>query len=145
MGPTMGLNDQQHHHLQSQLQQIEALAEQLGGDPEGLLTLLRQVEQLHRHIQDGPFRSSLPADRNHLVTLLQAMEQSGGWPYIPRLQLRTFMDLLQHDPEAADPAEVAAPADPERATDQDQALATATAAVAADDQQQLQQDQPLAA
>ena len=23
------------------------------------------------------------------------MEKSGGWPYIPRLQLRTFMDLLQ--------------------------------------------------
>jgi hypothetical protein len=22
------------------------------------------------------------------------MEGSGGWPYIPRLQLRTFMDLL---------------------------------------------------
>jgi hypothetical protein len=28
---------------------------------------------------------------------LRAMEQSGGWPYIPRLQLRTFMDLLQRD------------------------------------------------
>jgi hypothetical protein len=25
------------------------------------------------------------------------MERSGGWPYIPRLQLRTFMDLLQRD------------------------------------------------
>jgi hypothetical protein len=28
---------------------------------------------------------------------LQSVERSGGWPYIPRLQLRTFMDLLQHD------------------------------------------------
>jgi hypothetical protein len=26
------------------------------------------------------------------------VERSGGWPYIPRLQLRTFMDLLQHEP-----------------------------------------------
>ena len=25
------------------------------------------------------------------------MELSGGWPYIPRLQLRTFLDLLQQD------------------------------------------------
>ena len=25
------------------------------------------------------------------------MERSGGWPYIPRLQLRTFMDLLQDE------------------------------------------------
>jgi hypothetical protein len=30
------------------------------------------------------------------------MEKSGGWPYIPRLQLRTFMDLLQNgDPSSA--------------------------------------------
>ena len=27
--------------------------------------------------------------------LLEDMEHSGGWPYIPRLQLRSFMDLLQ--------------------------------------------------
>jgi hypothetical protein len=25
------------------------------------------------------------------------MEDSGGWPYIPRLQLRTFLDLLQRE------------------------------------------------
>ena len=25
------------------------------------------------------------------------MEKSGGWPYIPRLQLRTFIDLLGQD------------------------------------------------
>ena len=49
-------------------------------------------------------RSSLPADRNQLFNLLQQMERSGGWPYIPRLQLRTFMDLLQRDrPEEAHP------------------------------------------
>ena len=29
------------------------------------------------------------------------MEKSGGWPYIPRLQLRTFMDLLQSDNDSA--------------------------------------------
>jgi len=28
---------------------------------------------------------------------LQSVERSGGWPYIPRLQLRTFMDLLQDE------------------------------------------------
>jgi len=30
-----------------------------------------------------------------LFRLLEDMEHSGGWPYIPRLQLRSFMDLLQ--------------------------------------------------
>jgi hypothetical protein len=85
------------------LAQLEGLATELNGDPEALLELLRQLEQLHRRIQDGPFRSSLPADRNRLFALLQEMERSGGWPYIPRLQLRTFMDLLQREPLAQEP------------------------------------------
>ena len=67
------------------------------GDPIALLTLLREVEQLHRTIQDGAFRASLPSERSTLFRLLQDMEQSGGWPYIPRLQLRTFLDLFQAD------------------------------------------------
>jgi hypothetical protein len=67
------------------------------GDPLALLALLRQLEQLHRTIQDGAFRSSLPSERSSLFRLLQDMEQSGGWPYIPRLQLRTFLDLFQAD------------------------------------------------
>ncbi|MEO1002213.1 MAG: hypothetical protein AAFX65_03770 [Cyanobacteria bacterium J06638_7] len=79
------------------LEHLEALASELNGDPEALLDLLRQLEHLHRRIQDGPFRSSLPADRSHLFGLLHEMERSGGWPYIPRLQLRTFMDLLQRE------------------------------------------------
>ena len=72
--------------------------------PRPLLALLRQLEHLHRNLQDGAFRNSLPADRGELFDLLRTMEQSGGWPYIPRLQLRTFMDLLQRDrPEEAHP------------------------------------------
>jgi hypothetical protein len=78
---------------------IGSRAAELEGQPEQLLSLLRRIEQLHRSIQDGPFRSSLPADRNALFQLLSEMERSGGWPYIPRLQLRTFLDLL--GPEAA--------------------------------------------
>ena len=46
----------------------------------------------------GMAAAGLPADRGELFDLLQSMEKSGGWPYIPRLQLRTFMDLLQHEP-----------------------------------------------
>jgi hypothetical protein len=87
--------------IETALAGVEALATELSGQPEALLALLRQIESLHRRIQDGPFRSSLPADRNHLFNLLKGMEKSGGWPYIPRLQLRTFMDLLQGE----DPAE----------------------------------------
>ncbi|MGA1304543.1 MAG: hypothetical protein ACO3ZD_10935 [Cyanobium sp.] len=71
-----------------------------------LLALLRHLEHLHRSIQDGPFRSSLPSERSSLFKLLQDMELSGGWPYIPRLQLRTFLDLLQQEePESPQPLE----------------------------------------
>jgi hypothetical protein len=80
--------------LEDRLGALESLAGELEGQPEALLMLLRRLEQLHRAIQDGPFRSSLPADRGALFQVLSEMERSGGWPYIPRLQLRTFLDLL---------------------------------------------------
>ena len=83
---------------------LEGLAEVASaheGDPLALLILLRQLEKLHRTIQDGAFRASLPSERSSLFRLLQDMEQSGGWPYIPRLQLRTFLDLLQSDNQSA--------------------------------------------
>lgn len=81
------------------LEQLAELARDLEGQPQALLALLRSLEQLHRSIQDGAFRSSLPADRNALFQLLSEMERSGGWPYIPRLQLRTFLDLLAQGSE----------------------------------------------
>lgn len=95
--PGSALTADQQERLRQALAGLEALSAELNGEPAALLELLRQLEQLHRTLQDGPFRSSLPADRNALFALLQRMEQSGGWPYIPRLQLRTFMDLLQRD------------------------------------------------
>ena len=91
--------------LAGTLSQLEAAARDLEGQPEALLALLRSLEQLHRAIQDGPFRASLPADRNALFRLLSEMERSGGWPYIPRLQLRTFLDLLGQGGAAEDPPE----------------------------------------
>ena len=91
------LSGPQQQRLDQVLNELRSLGAELQGHPEALLALLRQLEELHRNLQDGAFRSSLPADRGELFNLLRAMEQSGGWPYIPRLQLRTFMDLLQRD------------------------------------------------
>ena len=85
--------------VQEPLDVLLRIAEARAQEPEALLDLLRRIEHLHRSIQDGPFRSSLPSDRNGLFTLLSEMESSGGWPYIPRLQLRTLMDLLAPEPE----------------------------------------------
>jgi hypothetical protein len=90
--------------IEAALAAVEGLAAELSGQPEALLTLLRRIEALHRTIQDGPFRACLPEDRNRLFDLLAEMERSGGWPYIPRLQLRTFLDLL-NQPEPASESE----------------------------------------
>ena len=83
--------------LQPALKTLRELSEQHRDDPESLLLLLRDLEALHRDIQDDAFRASLPGDRQKLFALLKTMERSGGWPYIPRLQLRTFIDLLEQD------------------------------------------------
>jgi len=104
----MSLTPVQQASLSNQLQTLQQLAQELNGNPEALLDLLRQIEQLHRTVQDGAFRGSLPADRSQLFSLLQNMERSGGWPYIPRLQLRTFMDLLHLEAEPEAPAEALA-------------------------------------
>ena len=82
--------------------EAQALAAEAGQDPQQLLLLLRSIEQLHRDLQDGPFRASLPSDRRGLHDLLQSMERSGGWPYIPRLQLKTFMELLEEPAPSVD-------------------------------------------
>ena len=89
----------------AELAALTALAAAMQDDPAALLDLLRRIEKLHRAIQDGPFRDSLPGDRNRLFRLLESMEDSGGWPYIPRLQLRTFMELLQREQPAAEARE----------------------------------------
>ncbi|MFM7312984.1 MAG: hypothetical protein ACKO0M_07430 [Cyanobium sp.] len=95
--PEDGLPEPQAAAVASALARIAMVARELEGRPEALLALLRSLEQLHRTVQDGAFRASLPSDRNALFQLLSEMERSGGWPYIPRLQLRTFLDLLGHE------------------------------------------------
>jgi hypothetical protein len=105
VGPALNpppLSHESDARLSQLLEGIQRLADELGDQPEALLTLLRRLEQLHRTIQDGPFRSGLPSDRDALFNLLRQMESSGGWPYIPRLQLRTFMDLLQRGAPSPD-------------------------------------------
>lgn len=91
----------QQHRLEALLGELEALACGLEDQPAALLELLRRLEGLHRQIQEGSFRTSLPAERNQLFQLLQQMEASGGWPYIPRPQLHTFINLMQAAPESA--------------------------------------------
>ena len=95
---TQDLTSDAQVRLDALLNALTGLAADLEGNPEALLALLRSIEALHRNIQDGAFRSSLPENRQHLFNLLQTMERSGGWPYIPRLQLKTFIAMLDQPP-----------------------------------------------
>lgn len=64
------------------------------GDATALLKLLRQLEQLHREIRDGTFQESLPNNRQQLYALLKDIESEGGWPYIERMRLQSFLRNL---------------------------------------------------
>lgn len=79
------------------LQQLVALVESLsqfcGQDSDRLLALLRTLESLHRQIRTEQFEPSLPNTRKDLYDFLKDVEESGGWPYIERGKLQTF---LQH-------------------------------------------------
>ncbi|MEB3159319.1 MAG: hypothetical protein VKK03_07640 [Synechococcus sp.] len=92
------LSSAEQERLDALLENLNALADDLRGNPQALLALLRSIEASHRSIQDDAFRSSLPENRQHLFNLLQTMERSGGWPYIPRLQLKTFIAMLDQPP-----------------------------------------------
>ncbi|AFZ26359.1 hypothetical protein Cylst_4261 [Cylindrospermum stagnale PCC 7417] len=67
------------------------------GDVMALLALLRQLEQLHREIRDGLFQESLPDNRQKLYSLLKDIESEGGWPYIERMRLQSFLVKLLQD------------------------------------------------
>lgn len=81
--------------LQLELQAITTAVRALAGtwqsDTMALLALLRGLESLHREIRDSMFQASLPDNRQALYALLKNIEEEGGWPYIDRLKLRSFL------------------------------------------------------
>ena len=83
-------------NLQSELQtlnkEVLALADSYQGDSFRLLALLRTLEALHQDVREGLFQASLPDNRQALYKLLRDIENNGGWPYIQRMKLRTFLD-----------------------------------------------------
>ncbi len=74
-------------HLSQWLQEVHH-------DPVELLKILRLLEGLHRYVCDAHFQQALPNTRHGLYTLLREIETEGGWPYIPRMQLKTILHHL---------------------------------------------------
>jgi hypothetical protein len=92
------MNSKKSTDLDLQLEKItaevRAIADRYQGDTLELLHLLRTLEFLHREIQEGYFQASLPSSRHSLYTLLRDIEESGGWPYIERGKLQSFLKNL---------------------------------------------------
>ncbi|MEL6496398.1 MAG: hypothetical protein AAFQ41_14940 [Cyanobacteria bacterium J06623_7] len=83
--------------LKDTAQDLCALAEKHQNDGLFLLSLLRDLEQIHRQIRVNYFETALPQTRNDLYQFVKDIEEKGGWPYIERMRLK---DLLQNISEA---------------------------------------------
>lgn len=83
------------HSLQAELDEVNTLIQQLvercEGEPTALLKILRLLEALHYRIRENHFQPALPIHRHELYALLREVEAEGGWPYIPRMQLKAFL------------------------------------------------------
>lgn len=90
--------DSDSRQLEGELQAITAdirnIANSYQGNSLALLALLRALEQVHREIQENLFQASLPDNRQELYALLKNIEETGGWPYIERLRLRSLLSNL---------------------------------------------------
>ncbi|WP_233258554.1 hypothetical protein [[Phormidium] sp. ETS-05] len=78
---------------------VRLLAGKHRRDCSSLLALLRLLENLHREIREELFLDTLPTNRQDLYALLRDMEAEGGWPYIPRPNLRNLIEQLSLDSE----------------------------------------------
>jgi hypothetical protein len=98
------LND----HLQQITTIVWNLAKQYDGNSEAILYCLRTLEQLHRQIRTEMFEPALPNTRKDLYHLLRDIEETGGWPYIERMKLKTLLTYLESDlaPETTPTIEV---------------------------------------
>lgn len=73
---------------------VYAKAQQSEGDSAELLQLLRLLEAMHQRIREDLFIKTLPTNRQALHKLLREIETKGGWPYIPRMRLKSLMANL---------------------------------------------------
>lgn len=88
-----------HNSLEEEItkicQEIWHLAEKSGENISDLVIILRHLEQLHREIREQMLEPSLPDTRHRLYLLLRHLEETGGWPYIPRMRLKELCQRLE--------------------------------------------------
>lgn len=91
--------------LQDIAQDLCALAERHQDDSLFLLSLLRNLEQIHRQIRVDYFESTLPQTRHDLYQLVKDIEDKGGWPYIERMRLKELLQNLELKGTVAKPTQ----------------------------------------
>ena len=79
--------------LEDTARHVYTLAKNNSDDSLCLLSLLRDLEKIHRKIRVELFEQALPQTRNDLYQFVKDIEEKGGWPYIERMRLK---DLLQN-------------------------------------------------
>lgn len=75
------------------------LAEKHQNDSLFLLSLLRDLEAIHRQIRVEFFEAALPQTRNDLYQFVRNIEEKGGWPYIERMKLKELLNYLELQPK----------------------------------------------
>lgn len=83
--------------LQAIASAVQDAAHACQGNVTALLSLLRQLEKLHKEIRDGIFQDSLPDNRQRLYALLRDIESEGGWPYIARMRVQALLVNLSEE------------------------------------------------
>jgi hypothetical protein len=89
-------------HIEEISTMVRETAERSQGDVIALLALLRTLEELHRDVCDRHFQAALPNNRQALYKLLRDIESQGGWPYIPRMKLQSFLEGSLEDSQSED-------------------------------------------
>ena len=88
--------------LKQTAKDVYALAERHRDDSLFLLSLLRDLEEIHRQIRVQYFQTALPETRNDLYRFVKDIEEKGGWPYIERMRLKDLLQKIDHNNLATD-------------------------------------------
>ena len=83
--------------LEATYQSLYTLAEQHRDDSLFLLSLLRDLEKIHRQIRTNFFEKGLPQTRNDLYHFVRDIEEKGGWPYIERMRLKDILRKMESE------------------------------------------------
>ena len=91
--------------LKQTAKDIYVLAEKHSDDSLFLLSLLRDLEQIHRQVRVRYFQAALPQTRNDLYRFVKDIEEQGGWPYIERMRLKDLLQNMNRNDSTTDGSE----------------------------------------